>query len=152
MAFGTLYTLTATATALPADGATDATDGHGYARADRAATAAYGFDGVMPPPPPPTKYSHAKNGFVTIALQPKPLSPPETSPQRAGTPPKRRETCSICRIASSELPQTAFFSQDRLTRRLSGRSTKPSRNIPSNRPSINTGSAYRLRSMTTAGT
>ena len=51
MAFGTLYTLTATATALPADGATDATDGHGYARADRAATAAYGFDGYNDSPP-----------------------------------------------------------------------------------------------------
>ena len=39
MAFGILYTLTATATALPAAGATD---GHGYARADRAATTACG--------------------------------------------------------------------------------------------------------------
>jgi len=52
MAFGTLYTLTATATALPADDTTDAADGRGYARADRATATAYGVDGVMSPPPP----------------------------------------------------------------------------------------------------
>jgi hypothetical protein len=51
MAFGILYPLTATGTALPVADATDATDGHGYARADRRPAAAYGADGVTPPPP-----------------------------------------------------------------------------------------------------
>jgi len=46
MAFGMLYTLTATDTALPA--------AHANGRADDAyMTAAYGADGPMPPPPPP---------------------------------------------------------------------------------------------------
>jgi hypothetical protein len=52
MAFGILYPLTATATALPA---ADATDGHGYARADRATAAAFGADGATTPPPHPPK-------------------------------------------------------------------------------------------------
>ena len=48
MAFGTLYTLTATATALPV---ADATDGYWHARADRAAATAFGVNGVTPHPP-----------------------------------------------------------------------------------------------------
>jgi len=53
MAFGTLYTLTATATALPAAACTTcATDGRARALADRATAAACGVDGVMSPPPP----------------------------------------------------------------------------------------------------
>jgi len=50
MAFGTLYTLTATGTVLPV---ADATDGYGHACADRATAAACGVDGVTSPPPPP---------------------------------------------------------------------------------------------------
>jgi len=55
MAFGTLYTLTATVTALPADGVADATDG-------RATAAAAGVDGVTPPPPP--KNSRKQNSAL----------------------------------------------------------------------------------------
>jgi len=126
MAFGILYPLTATGTALPVADAADATDGRGRALADRATATACGVDGAMsPPPPPPQKHSQAKHGFVTIALQPKPSSPPETSPQGAGTPSKRRETrfsgdfapqkrretCSTGRITPPRAAQTAFQGQ-----------------------------------------
>jgi len=68
MAFGTLYTLTATAAALPDDDAVGAADGRGRALADRRQTAAYGVDGVMSPPPPqktPASKTRLCNNRVT---------------------------------------------------------------------------------------
>ena len=89
MAFGILYPLTATGTVLPVTDAIDApARGHGYDRADRRTTAAYGVDFVMSPPPPKTLASKKRlcNNRVTAQAAITAGNIPATGRNAAETP------------------------------------------------------------------